>query len=208
MADETPAYDAPRSYPPGRYEYHGLPKSGPSQANLPWIMHLYELNIESVGHIICIIATIFMVIFVGSFLGDVLTIFGGITIGAYGQTSWIVTTVFDVLLSIVGVYTAVRGMKAFCHKSDENARTFKCCMVVLFVVYMVTYIIKSIMQFGQAEDLAASWFGFSTFAFVVGLILGLVITALCCGYCYTQATKYQKYLEYYEECRAQSKYQE
>ena len=113
--------------------------------------------------------------------------------------------VFDLIASIAGIYAAVRGIMAFFGKTDTSAKAFKLSMLILFIVCVVVYIIKSIVQFEVAYDMLAIY-GFSVFATVITLIAYFIVATLCCGFCYTQATRYQKYLEYYEEARHRSVY--
>lgn len=209
MADtpsNPPAYSNVRSYPAGCPDkYHGLPTGGAGHQNINWILHLYEMNIESMANSICIIATFLMIIFVMCVIYAFIEIGGGIAYQSYENGNWIAAVVFDLIAAVAGIYAAVRGVIAFRTKTDATAKAFKLSMLILFITCVVVYIIKSIVQFDVAYDMLLIY-GFSTFAVVITLIAGIIIGTLCCGYCYSQATRYQKYLEYYEEARHRSIY--
>ena len=163
------------------------------------------MNIESIGNWICVMSTVIMIIFTMCVIYAFIEVGGGIAYQSYENGNWIVAVIFDLIAAVAGVYAAVRGVLAFFRKTDADAKAFKLSMLILFITCVVVYLVKSIVQFDVAYDMLGVY-GFSVFATVITLIAGIVVGTLCCGFCYSQATRYQKYLEYYEEARHRSSY--
>merc|ERR1712032_1099944 len=132
---------------------------------------------------ICVIATLLMIMFVMCVIYSFIEIGGGIAYQSYDNGNWIVACIFDLIASIAGIYAAVRGVMAFFGKTDNSAKAFKLSMLILFIVCVVVYIIKSIVQFEVAYDMLAIY-GFSVFATVITLIAYFIVATLCCGFLY------------------------
>ena len=151
---------------------------------MTWTLHLYELNIENIGNTIVVISTILFIYFGIILVFDIFRVFGLSLLDEEDHFDWAMFWV-DIVVCLIGLYTATRGWVAHSSKTNRTARHFRVSMIILAIFYIASLVIFYIYDFKDIFEFADDHYSVNMAMFIVVLVISVLVCGCCCFYCYS-----------------------